>query len=528
MAVNWTSVLNTVNSGLQMGNNLLNNPTVRNVGGLGLIGAGLAQNETPGYATDAIQFMRNQLTSPTAIGQQVGQNVSSLQAGFQPLLDQQANEALNNAQQRMIAGQPSSFSTAMSGPEIGAIRSSISRDILPRQQALMNELAMSVLNTQGQSARSLLEYAKPDPMGGLLAGLGTELLRGQGGLLGTGQQQGQGGGLQDLLGMFGQNSSVGDALNQAVSLANTTGNASQLSALLSSGVLRGTPFPMGIQASTPAGQAIQQAINAGLVESPAATAAGGAGAGGGILASSLGTVLGALGSGVGGYFAGQAIGGALGQRTDSQGVGALGGAASGAAAGAAIGSIVPGIGTAIGAIVGGIAGLFGGFGETSDAQHALKAQYRREDLDAQADYVQEIGSFFVEELNKIGIPPTTQVSPEALAILEQRFRQGWDAPANISSLQGKTLGQAVQELVRQTPGPGNEQEQASTLFGAVMLAEVRRMNPAITSLQQVPGLKDAFVDYLTRSTFSATNSASGGGPPVETFSRMSQMAGLLN
>ena len=474
--------------------------------GAGLIGAGLAQKEEPGYATDAIQYLRNQLTSPTAIGDVVGQNVQSLYGGFQPLLQQQSNEALNNAQQRIIAGQPSSFSTAMSGPEVLSIRNAISRDILPRQQSLMNELALNVLNHQQQAAGSLLNYAKPDPLGGLLTALGTGMLGGSqqgGGLMGAGQQGGLG---QSLMNMFGSNTSMGDAISQAVGLANTSGDLTKLSALLSSGVLRGVPFPIGLQASTPAGQLIQQAINAGLVESPAATAVGGATSGGvsAFLASSLGSLLGAAGIAAGGYGIGQ-LASNLGQNQfQSSAGGALGGAAAGALAGT---MIFPGIGTAIGALIGGLGGLFGGlFGEQSEQQQ-IKDARREADIAGNTGKTEANGSFFLQQLQQLGVDTSAY----------QQFIQ--QQVGNAAAGEEPFSFQGIS-------GVADQSYAVAIVGGKLLLQTIQQQNPSITSLAQVPGLRESFINQMLGYTFQGEGTE-GGHLPLSDINVTSGFGGLL-
>lgn len=186
-------------------------------------------------------------------------------------------------------------------------------------------------------------------------------------------------------------------LASAVISANTEGNLGPLTALIRSGVLAGTPFPFGIEASTPAGQVIQQGINAGLVESPAAELIGGPSAGAGAGGQAVGGLLGkqmaagagsqalalgatAIGSGVAGYHVGKAVGDAI-ERPNTSATTfktAAGGAVSGAAAGAAVGAVLlDGPGALIGAFVGGISGGIAGSGaegRREDAQREAEAQ----------------------------------------------------------------------------------------------------------------------------------------------------------
>lgn len=472
--MDWQQILQLLNSGAQTVNSLVSNPTVRSLAGAGLVGAGLAQKETPGYANEAISYLRNRL-APTGIADQFSGQIGALNAEYLPYLEQQRKQILDAAQQRFIAGQPSSFSTAMSGPEIGRIRSAITNEILPAERAHLADIGQYLLSQGGSAAGTLLNYAKPDPLGEYLTrlGLGIGGFGGQGGQpgqvgTGAGSQLGQ-----QLLSMFGGNTSIGDAISKAVGLANTSGDTSQLAALLSSGVLKGVPFPIGLQASTPAGQLIQQAINAGLVESPAAIPAGAAAEGGlaSFLGSSLGTVLGLAGIAYGGY----QLGGLASQFGQNQFQSSAGGALGGAAAGAAAGTLVfPGVGTAIGAVVGGLAGLFGGlFGERSQQQQQ-KAANLRADLDEQANYVFQIGTFFNQQLAALGV--------------------------NTAAFQA-----FITQQVQASPGPGDEQGIVAAEGARLLLQAIQRTNPSITSLSQVPGLRQAFIDQMLGTVQNPAN-----------------------
>src|SRR3990167_7963753 len=186
--MNWQQILQLLNTGAQTFNTIASNPLVRTATGAGLIGAGLAQKEEPGYATESIQYLRNRL-APQGIADQFSGQIGALNAEYLPYLEQQRNQLLDQTQQRFIAGQPSSFSTAMSGPEIGAIRSAITNQIFPAEHAHIADIGQYLLTTGGNAACTLLNYAKPDPLGGYLASLGLNLLGGRGGQAGqTGQE----------------------------------------------------------------------------------------------------------------------------------------------------------------------------------------------------------------------------------------------------------------------------------------------------------------------------------------------------
>lgn len=387
-------------------------------------------------------------------------------SGYEPLLAQQEKTLLDDAQQRIIAGLPASMGTAMGGSEIGAIRSAISNELLPRRQALIADLTRENLNRKINAATTVLGFEKAAQLYGFQAALqaaqsSAEAERNRNAqlaqlgialLLGGNQAQGTA-----LL----QQAQAGAAGSQGGGLGNALGS------FLGGNSGMGQYAPIGQMSVTD----IIGQMQAGTLSTSEGMA---------LLSKSL---PGVVGAGTAGYGVGRQVGGAIGSRTDSQALGGLSGAASGAAAGAAIGSIVPGVGTAIGAIVGGLAGLFGGFGATQNSQQAQKEAFRREDLDSQADQVQEIGSFFNQRLAALGVDTVP-------------------------------FQQYVSQMITASSGPGDEQREVATRGGQLLLAAIQRTRPEITALSQVPGLRDEFIDYLTRSTTTSSNSAYGGGPAL--------------
>ena len=409
MPPNWNQLLQTLNSGLQFGNQLLprqsqvmnpttwqgTNPTMTAFGGLqlpnqllgaGLLAGGIASDRTPGITKEAEQFLRNRFSSQTALSDQFTGQLGALNQQFQPLLTQQRQRGIADISQRFAAAFPKTVGAQ--GPEFGALSRYITDEALPREQGLLGDLGLKLLDYQGQAANTILGTNQQNPLSQLSSLLGYDLLtRGQGGqggtsgLFGTGQGTGQAGtgGLGGLGNLLSSPQQLGQ-LNpsQLAQQLVQSGDLASLGQLISSGALRGLPFPTAIQASTPVGQLIQQGIKAGLVESPAATQLGGTAAaagldfglpGAGLLGPAgvgSGTaLLSAAGSGLGGAGAGYAIGSYLGPHNNqftSAGGGALGGAAVGFAVGGPPGAV-------IGAIAGGIAGLFG----ASKAVHAQKS-----------------------------------------------------------------------------------------------------------------------------------------------------------
>ena len=66
-------------------------------------------------------------------------------------------------------------------------------------------------------------------------------------------------------------------------------------------------------------------------------------------------------------------------------------------------------------------------------------------------------------------------------------------------------------------GTADQQQAVADVGGKLLLQALQQANPSITSLNDVPGLEDEFIDYLTGSTFSAENSSYAGGPALNQF-----------
>lgn len=117
------------------------------------------------------------------------------------------------------------------------------------------------------------------------------------------------------------------------------------------------------------------------------------------------------------------------------------------------------------------------------ANVAQKAAYRKEDLSSQADQVQEIGTFFEQRLAQMGV--------------------------DTSAFQAR-----ITQLVGSSESPADEQSMIAREGGAMLLAEIQSRDPSITSLNQVPGLRQEFIDYMVGNTFTSGNSSYGGGAPL--------------
>lgn len=469
--------------------------------GSGLFAAGAAPglNQMPGYATDAIQYLRNQFTSPDAIAKNFAGQIGALQSQYQPLIDQQVNTLLNDIQQRSIAGQPSSFSTAMSGPEIGAIRTATQNQLLPGIQAHLADLGQFLLGQQTSSARDLLQFAKPNPLGGALSQLGASMMGGQGG-------GGGGGGIPAitnyLQSLFGGGGGAGGG-------AGAGGGGYGLDA--SSLGLGGSPYdqvPSGSTGFSGIDQIINQLMGGGQGGAGAAGAGGGVGAGAmdfglpgaGLLGPSGLSSLQGLFSSLGAGGAGYGLGSIIGPNLPNQATGALGGAGVGALSGFALGGPV-------GALIGALAGGAGGFFGKRQKQLAQKAANLQADISSQSGQIQQIGSFFENALSQAGVS-----SGDFQQFVSQQLAQSESGalPFSFGGVSG-TLDQ---------------QDAVAQVGGRMLLQAFQSKNPSLTSLNQVPGLRQNYISFLTNTTFSAGNSSYGGGAPLDAIGRWSDIAGL--
>ena len=145
---------------------------LRQLLGVGAIGGSALGKEEPGYITEARQVLRapvgarfsNIITDPAIANQ------------YTPFLKQQEDEVLNNVQQRAVAGQPQSFTPAMSGPELADIRNTSTQQLIPYRDKFMGDVALSLLNTEQGAAGKILDSAKPDALSQALGLLGGSLL----------------------------------------------------------------------------------------------------------------------------------------------------------------------------------------------------------------------------------------------------------------------------------------------------------------------------------------------------------------
>lgn len=129
------------------------------------------------------------------------------------------------------------------------------------------------------------------------------------------------------------------------------------------------------------------------------------------------------------------------------------------------------------------------------AQKELKAEYRQADLSSQADQVQEIGTFFEQRLQGMGI--------------------------DTSALQSR-----IKYLVSTSESPANEQDMIVREGGSQLLAAIQARDPSIANLNQVPGLRKEFIDWMVANTFTSGNSSYGGGAPLDAIDIWANTAGL--
>lgn len=536
------NLFNPQRLGQQVGG-FLSNP--RNLAGLGLAGIGLNQPTEPGAITETRQAQRELAVNPQAFGNRLTQNVQAIEPGLRPIFNQQVERGGSDIQRRFAAAFPSSVGAQ--GGEFAALSRNLSENILPSQQQLLTNLGLQGINQQNLAAGQVLEHRPGSSLGENLGALGGLLLANQGGgafgggVFGGGQQLiDQAGNVMGAINpTTGQliPANFGNQLSQAVLQASTTGDIAQLAQLLASGALIGQPFPFGVQASTPVGQLVQQAINAGLVESPAAQVispgAGAAGGGGfqGIFGApglgSVGGIASGLASAGAGYAAGQFIGPRAADLSQSdnrllrfglnpagsiaeslgaseQATAALGGAGAGALTGLALGGH-------IGAGIGAIAGAFGGFQKQRAQEHAIKEARRAADVTGRTNLVAGIGAFFNDTIAQLGVgdsaisSSTVQFARDAVDDLVG----GVNIPGSaFSAIIGKTPSQAINEFTRLVPDDVHSRVMIGATLGKHLSEELDR-NPVtlpdgtkVNHVAKVPGLKDSFIDTLT-SLFSS-------------------------
>ncbi len=530
MAINWQSLLNLISPQQAVGGGLL-------AGGL------LGDQGEPGQVTEARQYLRNIFTSPTGQAQYMGQAIGGLNQYFDPFFQQQDKQVLDNLQQRAIAGQPQSLSAGMGGPELAAIRQANADILTPQRQAFYGTLGTGLLSNAQNAAGTILQTNQPNYLAQMAALLGTNLLMGQnsGGTSAT-TQAGLGTTLQNLwnsltgggttspgtTGTPSNPSGLAAAIQQILgsqgqitnpdgtAITGTTGQSMggiSPSALSSLQVLLGLGGASTGGAAIPAGTMLPGALTPTTVASTVGTGPG-AGASGlagllqgqGLLGapslSSVGGVASGLGAAGAGFGLGDIIGTAI-QTPTSTGEtwkSAGGGALAGDAAGFAIGGP---IGAAIGAITGAIGGVFGQHQESL----MIKAQAHAADVASQANDVSKLGNFWTQALGAAG------VDTDAFhTFVQQQLDQNPNPPEAFSF--GDIGGTADQPDAVAQVG-------AKTLLQAVNTARTTQGQPAFTTLDQMPGFRQSYIDYIMQNL---TIQSGSGQAPV---SNISQKGGYL-
>ena len=514
--------------------------------GAGLLGGSYAGRDEQGFVSEARQFLRNRFTSPGALPGEFTSMVDQFQGQFEPFFAQTEKRYLDDVQQRAGQGLPSSFTPAMGGAELRAIRDAVQNELLPRRQAFQGELGLQLLNARERGAGEVLRSGRQDELSGAVGELGgstllNALLGGSGGFLqggadpvgallkllglgggGTGGGTSGGGflqnGLAKLLGLGTGGVGTGGAALQGI--ANMFPGAGALTfqaipgsqnllILGESGQSLGVLNSSGQVISAATGQPIG-AASPGIFGTLAANAAQGwgtgVGQGFGAMTGSFGGLLSGFGTVGGGFLAGKMIGPNL----PNQLTGTLGGAAGGAATGALMGTMIfPGIGTALGAILGGLGGAGGGFLGKRGAQVAMKAQRLSADQKSQANDVSALASFWTEALGAAGFEGN------------DLFPQGLDSwKINVDNW--------VREIDMGPRGYFDgvklDQQDAVAYGGAkALLWQIQQSNPEITSLSQVPGFRDRYIQFIM-----GTTQIESGGRVVPTQNIGQKMSYLTN
>lgn len=455
--MDWTALLNNptlqqaLNQGLsalmnggtntaaQPGINLSSLMTPQGAIGAGLTGIGLAQKEMPGYVDESTQFLRNRVTSPTGLADQFGGQLEGINKSFAPFFDQQAKSYLDDVQQRIVAGNPQGLSPVMGGPELAGLSNAVRDNIEPQRQQFYGNLALNMMNQQGNAAQSLLNYAKPDPLGEYLATLGMDLLRGTPGDGSTGQPGFHGEGYanhpqlyQQLYGAGAK--AAGSVLGTGGTVAGGTGGMAAL----------GT---------------------AAKLAAPAAAAAGAA---------------------YGTYKIGE----------NNPKIADWNGAQKAGLVAATLGT-------------GGLA-LFG----ADKRQKQLKAQYLNEDASSQKGQVVALGDFFGNELAGIGanFAGFDQFAEQMIAEVDK-------GPNDYAYISDPDMRVYLPENIEQ-------QDAVAITGGKLLLRAYQQTNPNITSLNEIPGLRQRYLDYMTGHTNSAGNSSYSGAAPTNAINSWANRAGL--
>src|SRR3990167_3991370 len=144
--------------------------------GTGLVAGSVATDQESGEITQARQYLRNIFTSPDEFAGGLAGHVAGLSSLYDPVLRQEENKVLDQVQQRVIAGRPTSLSTSMGGPEVSGLRRASEDVLVPRRQAHFADLGLQALNRQTGAAGTILATAAPNANSQALAQLAAMLM----------------------------------------------------------------------------------------------------------------------------------------------------------------------------------------------------------------------------------------------------------------------------------------------------------------------------------------------------------------
>lgn len=531
---NFNQLLQTINSGLQFGSQLLprQTGTATQIGGLqlpnqllgaGLLGAGAALDKEPGEVTQARQFLRNRFTSPTALTDQFSGQINSLAQQYQPLLAQQRQRGIEDISQRFAAAFPSTVGAQ--GGEFGTLARYITDEALPREQAVLGDIGRQLLTEQGNAAKTLLETGKPDPLSQLAYLMGADFLtRGQGGALAPANQLRLGGVGSAAQGPWGAMTSIPDLIQRLTSSGATPQMIQQAVQAFQAGVpfarpggVEGPLLPGGGFFSGTAALARPPGVEGPLMQSGQFFSGGGgtAGASGGLNLSS------ALGSAAAGYAAADLASPWLTKQAESdspwrwlnpaaagleslgageQGVAALTGAQSGAVAG-----FLASGGNPVGAVIGGLTGAFKGWSKQRVAEHAMKAQRLSADLQSAGDNQKTIGAFWVQALASAGYDQLDAFKGDVDRITASINDAGSDVLLGINRAstghsEGGLITQEASRLLKQLTG--------------------------VDDLDQIPGFRDSYVNYLMQRYTVESGGSVAPASNIGQFGSLLDIAGV--
>ena len=159
------------------------------------------------------------------------------------------------------------------------------------------------------------------------------------------------------------------------------------------------------------------------------------------------------------------------------------------------------VGGPIGAAIGALVGAVGGFIGQRSQEHEAKAAARQLDVDSQGAQVQTLQSFFADNLEAVGMNPA-------------QF-ESW-AEGQVSNVAAGETAFSFGGI----SGTLDQQQAVSQVGGSLLLQAYQAIDPRITSLDMVPGLRDSFINYVLRVQYPA------GYLPMSQVTNFAGYAGL--